>query len=913
MLTIDASSLLSYYQAKSGAAAAAGASASGSSGAKKNPTPPWSIVSTAPKMSALADMVMRGGKFIDTEAAKLDASLKTADDTRNYKNLFGLYQAVNALEGLAERAGAKGVSDLDKRLMNNRFEKGMKEIQAFLSASPFKGFDIVQGAAVDKMQSTVGAKAQVDSYVTRPLHTGNLSDEVEAFQGDTVFSMNVKGSAGTDTTVQFDLSKMGSTPRSMSNVVLYMNDKLQAAGVVTRIANERIPGVAQTITAGGKTVNLGGEPKDSFAFRIKGIASETITFTAPDPKPAVYISQLSGKTTGVKPSPVSQFFKLDGSDPDAARIVSQTLGKEVTGLKASATAPDGSVYVLADIAGKTADGQPIKGDSDVALLKYDSAGNLLFTRTLGAGDAAKGYALAVSADGSQVAIGGSVTGALDSNDLLSTSSSGADSFVSVFNAAGDELWTQRRGAVSGDDNVEGLAFGTDGKVYLTGTTRSAMPGAGAIGSTDGYIAAFTPTKTLVPGSDPIWSATSAFTTQFGTTGTDRASGMVVQGSSAYVASVEDGRAIVRRYDLQPTGAPVLAATRDLGDLMGGDIAGIGVGPGGEILIAGSTHNGALNAGTVTTPYGDEGEAFVAKLSADLAPAGSDRLTYYSGTGDTDVGAMTVSDGKVYITGRVAGPPSAASGDAPTEKGYAVAIDPTTGAVGWSKQFDGLDGVSTPTAISVDPAGVSALDRLGLPKGTIDYSSSSNVVSSTSLRPGDQFKLRTGGGAALSITIEAGDTYQTLARKISRATNFSAIASTVTVDGRTQIRIVPASASAEIQVIAGADGRNALTGLGLVEGVIDKDVGVVSNPKVGQAKSADKIYGLKLPSTLSIDGTNARSAQTSLMGAITTIQAIYKDMIATVAPIKSGANSGQAPAYITARLANYQEALSRLGG
>ncbi len=73
--------------------------------------------------------------------------------------------------------------------------------------------------------------------------------------------------------------------------------------------------------------------------------------------------------------------------------------------------------------------------------------------------------------------------------------------------------------------------------------------------------------------------------------------MVVDGTNLITASVENGHAVVRRFDMT-SGTPVLTSTRDLGDLQGGDIAGLAL-DGGEVVIAGSTSNPALSAGTVT--------------------------------------------------------------------------------------------------------------------------------------------------------------------------------------------------------------------------------------------------------------------------------------------------------------------------
>ena len=88
-------------------------------------------------------------------------------------------------------------------------------------------------------------------------------------------------------------------------------------------------------------------------------------------------------------------------------------------VRQSAIGADGSVFVLADVTEKTLPGQPIKGASDVALMKYDSAGNLVYARTLGASSEADGLSLAVSSDG-HVAIAGSVTGSLSDNAKAST-------------------------------------------------------------------------------------------------------------------------------------------------------------------------------------------------------------------------------------------------------------------------------------------------------------------------------------------------------------------------------------------------------------------------------------------------------------------------------------------------------------
>ncbi|MEJ0066495.1 MAG: hypothetical protein WDM85_14705 [Caulobacteraceae bacterium] len=88
-------------------------------------------------------------------------------------------------------------------------------------------------------------------------------------------------------------------------------------------------------------------------------------------------------------------------------------------MQAEAVAPDGSLYVLANVT-ENADGSTPAGGQDVALQKYDSAGNLIFSHDLGSASSASGLSLAVSADGSQVAVAGQVTGVADHGQTRST-------------------------------------------------------------------------------------------------------------------------------------------------------------------------------------------------------------------------------------------------------------------------------------------------------------------------------------------------------------------------------------------------------------------------------------------------------------------------------------------------------------
>jgi hypothetical protein len=583
---------------------------------------------------------------------------------------------------------------------------------------------------------------------------------------------------------------------------------------------------------------------------------------------------------------------------------------------ATQAAADGSVYVLADVTGKVG-GQAIKGTQDVALLKYDSAGKLLFSQTLGAAGAATGLALAVSADGTQVAVAGSVTGGLGGavNGALNSGDTGSfatnsDSFVTVYNSEGEEQWTQRRGARQNDE-ASSIAFGADGSVYVAGRSQSTMPGGAAIGGWDSYVEGFH--------ADAKGKVSTLFTQTVGSAGSDRPGGLVVDGSSLVLANNEDGHAVLHRFDLSG-GTPVETGSRDLGDLQGGDIAGLALN-GGQVVIAGSTRNGGLDGGAVTSPMTGGLDGFVAQLSADLTPAGSDSLAYYGGSGDDKITGLAVAGGKVYISGQ-AGTDLPGQDPVGHKDGFVAQMDVATGTVGWSRRFTGKAGYASPTTLAVDTTGASVLDRLGLPKGTVDTSPSQQITAQSSLRGGDQFEVRSSlTGVKKTVTIDNGETLETLAAKMRRALDYQANIQITTVNGARTLSIKPLNDRDTLELFSGPTGKDALAGLGLPEGII-RTTTVDKDGKTVPADGKGQIYGLKFDGVMNLDNaTNISHVAAELATAMGVIRQAYKDLQTANTPqsvlnaqkAATAANSGAVPAYLTNQIANYKAALDRLTG
>ena len=894
------------------------------------PLPPWRLIQTASPqaISSLVQGVLGGGKFIDPAAARMTAPVSDKTSAANYKQLFGLYQGLTALNSVAGLAAGKNVTAFDQARYQKAFESGMAELQKYLDSKPFEGFDVVQGKVSSSLKTTTGAKAETDLYTTKTVYAGSMNNEVPAFQGDVRFSAKVvKG--GTTSSVDFDLTEMGATPRTMGNVVNYLNGKLHDAGVSTKFAVSRTPGAAQTVQVGSSTVKLSAGP-DTFALQIKGNSVEQLTLTPAASNPAIFVAQKSGSSAGVSPDAQEQLLKFDAgsaavaAQPGDGLTFQRALDPNTSAVKAMATAPDGSVYVLGSASGTIA-GQTIQGTSDLALTKYDSAGNLLYTRTLGSLGAAQGLALAVSPDGAQVAVAGSVQGQLDASSGKVDPST-TDTVVTVLDKAGQELWTQRGGAAAADDAPASVAFGPNGEVYVSGQTQGAIFGGGGRqgGPSDSFIQTFSAAKKpLYDGAGGYaYTPKLANTVQFGSAGVDRNAGMAVSGSNLYLAGVEDGHAVVRLYDVS-SGKPVLTTTRDLGDLQGGDVAGLVVQQDGTVAVAGSTHNGALAAGTVTQAYGGAKKAaFVASLAANLQPASSDTLAYVGGSADQTATGIAALGGKVYLTGTVAtGAKTVGKDVVQTSDGFVTELNPANGQTLWSRQYAGRNGVAAPAGIAVSAKGSSILDKLGLPSGLVDFSSSAQIVASTSVRPGDQFYVRSGQGAAAKlVTIDANDTYATLATKIGRALGFQVDVKTLTAQGSTQLQIKPLNSHTQVEVQAGPLGRDALASLGMSEALITTDAltakaSAPGSQKNGALPATNKLqayYALSLPSSLNLGSPNAiKQAQSALQLALSTVRTIYGDM--TTAPVADSSTTGSVPKYLTDQISQYQAALDRLTG
>ncbi|MEZ6022098.1 MAG: hypothetical protein R3C16_01490 [Hyphomonadaceae bacterium] len=491
---------------------------------------------------------------------------------------------------------------------------------------------------------------------------------------------------------------------------------------------------------------------------------------------------------------------------------------------------------------------------------------------LGAAESTNGFALAVSDDG-KVAIAGSVEGALNG---ASAEKGGTDSFVTLFDANGKELWTQRRGA-SADDEVRAIAFAPNGSVIVAGKTDSALGPALALGGADAYVRGYSA------------NGAELFTRQFGTGGADSATALAVRDDGAggieiFTGGVENNRGVVRSFSYSTTAGFVAGATRDLGNFYKGELNAIAL-DNGALYVGGAIGADRLTLGTTARNAVAGQEGFVARLDVDLISTTLDRASYLGSAADDAVTGVAIVNGQVYASGK-AGGLIAGVGNAKASSGFLARLD-DAGALGWVRTFSSAGGpLKTVSSLAVDQSGASALDILGLPRGELATSTAAPLTARSALRVGDEFRIGVDGRRLVTLRIGATETLSTLVTSINRAIGGAGRAEIVREDGLERVKI-SARAGSAVRIEPGREGRDALGGLGLSQGIIAANSGAGGLKTFGLGLVAGD---LKLDSAAAIKATKAE-----LSAAISLVRQAYETLLNPNAAADGGGEGARSAA------------------
>lgn len=734
---------------------------------------PWDNRVKATPLSAIARSALNSTRLIETNLGTGPGS-NVRDD--NDRALFIIHNGIRKLQALADAAAKDGVSSSDRTKIQERITKGIKELEEHVGKTKLDGAILVGGKRLTSMTTDVAGRS-TSQYDTKVLVTGASGAIPASFEGDRRFDLKVTKN-GTPITVSIDLAGMGTTPRTLANVSGFINVQLKDAGIESRFSGveTKVP-----VDPKAKSANTSAPEKFEQRLRITIAAGEKISFApaSGDAEPALFVAgakTVSGKTQSV----VAKLTDLTGPNSQPAFETDLVAAPGSTAnARAIAKGPDGSIFVIGDATGKT-NGMTPKSSSDVLLTKYDTTGQVVWTRALGSAAPAQGFAISVGANGT-IAIAGAVDGKADK--ALSTTGDRRDSFVAAFDAEGRDLWYHQKGAF-GDDAASQVQVADDGSVFVVGTTTQSYGGAATLGGKDVYLQGFSPTGSV------------NFTTAMGSGGDDTPAGLVLVNDEPMVVWNQSDGPRMASYD-----ASTGAATSPINPLTTSglsQISSVALDEDGRLFLAGATGGNSINDRLIGMDLASNSVLFSQQAASNirsLSAAGGQIA--YATDASIDIPATATSPATTGRQTRVIGL-SAQTGDLAFDRSA-----PTSG--------------TGQVSIALAASSSKSLDFLGLPEGDLLFGDTLKLTDKTALRAGDNFSILVNGGNAKKIEIVQGETMRTLAAKINRVLLRDGKAEVRTTKGVESLVITP-SANDRFELKAGPGVSDALKQLGLDAGV-----------------------------------------------------------------------------------------------
>ncbi len=796
-----------------------------------NATPPWKQPAASEEE---ARRFLKDAPFINPNDPRIAASGVPSDS--DYGKLFSLYVGLSTMKDMVAFARDDANGQRLTPLLDRRFQSALSEIRGYVDALSFDSQTLLYGVQQASYSSTATFAAKPE-FLGQD-YIGAVTSEkrdaaIPGLTGTESFKITVDHDILGTVEVAADLSNVTGA-LTEDNIVSYLNDEMEAAGVASRFATERFA-------------------EFSYGLRVEVASSEQVSFSeASNPTTAVY---LAGHTQAGDFSRafMTEFDNLEDATPGG--IFRDVIdGEGVDRANATAVDSQGNVYMVGTVQ-DSLDGQTPQGDGDVYLRKYDSAGQLVWSRMLGANSETSG--LAVTVDGNDnVIIAGQTTDTLSPTAI----EGGIDSFVTKFDTAGVEQWTYQNPRYA-DDGALALSTDAAGNVFLAGYTRGSIgTDTSHGGGMDGFV-----TKLSADG-------TVDYNKQFGGTGDDKAIDIQVDSAgNFYVLGERDGQAVLRKYADDPVSQNAVWEV-DLGNLSsGGDVTSLALGSNGSIYVAGQSAGTGLNGGVATAHSGGL-DGFIQKIDDAGASASIDYVSYL-GTADNDrindiaVDTSGASD-RIFVAGDTGGDLSGTG--APSIQAAFLAELDDAGALVDSRQV-GSGFAHAGTSIAIDSDGKSVLSTLGLPSGTILNEPTDLVTAQTPVRAGQYFEISVNGGDSERITIEDDDTLGFLAFKINRVLGTSGRA---TVEGTGEERYLKLTAD-DGQVIhfqSGAGDQDALAPLGL------KDVTLAGDPLPASDGIESSVFSLGIVDNLSLlDPESLADAGVIVDNAMREIREMYQFM------------------------------------
>ncbi|MGF7155031.1 hypothetical protein [Novosphingobium gossypii] len=858
-------------------------------------TAPWTgVTEDDGATSAQVAAIKRLASIIDPKG---DSSL---EDLPDVQTAFTAYKALENLRILAQAGTSKTLSDSARTSLQASFAKGLADLQTYLGQADTDLLDIGFGT-VTSTARTVGVTSR---YATGSVAGTGVSKTraapIAGLAGNEVFQVTLTRGSSSEV-VNVDLAQT-TQPPTLDSVAAAINAAIGAKTATDAAGNPVLDAsgkptsqwksnftVEKTDGKWGLVFNPAGIEKVSLdqvdagdALMVASGETTTISGTAAPTSANIYrIEDLAGSLSWER---LGRINPLDtaatarakaeakpavegGTTPDYTVPADTATGAIVTDA-------DGYSYIVGTSAGDLGS-QIGDGKDDLFLTKVDSEGKVVWQRGLGAAGSASGAAVTIAPNG-EIVVAGTVSGAFNGSDDSQT-----DLLVSRFNAKGEELSSTAIRQV-GNETASAVAVGKDGSIYVAGR---ASTGAG---------------DAVIVRLDAAGRMQERRTIDSG--GSDSISALAIDGDGNLLALTnEKGTATLRRI-----GAGAL--TQDLGSIALGTASAraIAVSQTGQIAVVGATST-ALGGTQANAPSGGL-DAFVTLIDGDLSAA----TTRYIGTDTADqADSVAYLNGMLYVGGRTSG--TLGGEKTGTVDGFVARIDPADGSIQTLSQWGRLRSAVDPVRLTAVTGGATSLGALGLHRGVLNQQANGDLIAETSLRAGDTFKISVDGERARTVTIAKGETMTSLAQKIRLITGTDATITTPFTDGASSLKI-EVKAGHTLELIAGADGSDALGKLGLdpIRLVPPKAV----DPKAAKVTPGGR-YNLGLNDALTLlDAKTAATALAKIKSAISMTQSAYRSLYwdsSKAAMVDGTIPTGGGTPYQQAKLASYQAALSRLTG
>lgn len=921
-------------------------------------------------------------EFIDFR----DPLIRSSELDDDSKGLFVLYNALKNLKTIAEYAGDPRTSDSKMAELEKQFKTGLNQVKGYISEQDFENLTLLFGEKTSGVVAKAGLGKKERDYIGPIIHEGPVNSPISGLSGGETFTI----------TLTRKTTENGITTETTENINVTVSavEEERTLETLTATINSQISEMKRTNDDGDEVPFFNTRfyaeevDKDKFALRIKTDFSEQMTFSANDVEPALYVvgnSEVIELGTKIADDSVpstsfieklvnlddaeaeSEFHRTVFSNASDPLLVAQKsafnfdedplkYAAETTS-NAIATDSNGNVYIVGGTEGRFANHLNTSESGDAFLNKYDASGKLLWSRLVGSQGSGVSHAITIDADDNVI-----VAGQADkltkgeSNDPNATSDnifSGQDSFVVKYNNVGTQQWMYLNDEY-GTDAANAITTDADGNVYITGRQNSQeLTTLNLIGNDDAYVI-----KLDANNGGKLDHV------EFDASNQDFGRGIAVASDgNIIVATQEDGH-----FKLQKLDSSDLTSTLwsyDFGDLgSGSEIGNIAI-DGNRIYVSGSSNNSLTGGGTeLTSPIGGL-DNFIIALD-DLGNSATADWTKFLGTDSTDQnGGVTISNGKLYLTGTTSGNLEGGTSARGGTDSFAMKIDAISGTTDWAKQLGYVTENRSASGLAFATSGTSVLTKLGLPIGEFEDDEKRLIETQTTARAGDYFFIKVNGLITKKIEIKAGDTYRTLSNRINQA-SYRYVNSSVTFSSGTsksfeadeatefdakaviaeklrQIKNeregitepeeftraeidktgnslkIAAKEDGRIEIIAGRGDQDALKKLGLEPTIVlsSKELFALDEDEDEISEKIGGIFAFKLDDRFSVDDKrDARYVAQELEGAINVVQSAFRSLTfdPIAAQIKRNAlrnSDGPVPPALQKQLANYQDGLNRI--